>query len=229
MHGSRFIDTMAVSISISFCKRCTEAGKSPNDTPFHRSARTKLCQYFTPRVRRKALYEDPSTLDNRDNFTTLPDELLHMICARVSCVDTLLNLSVTSRALAGVISNSNSYFWILWKAMNSHQSRLLALADYHGAKRSLALIGQRGCEICGKPRIRKVYPFGIRCCEPCLNANIVRLKSSWLSLTFYEPRTTNRYGRSAPRFYWRSQVERHGALVATFRHPYVVIVDCAAP
>lgn len=41
-------------------------------------------------------------------------------------------------------------------------------------KKVLELYGQRGCQFCNKPRIRKVYTeYGVRCCEQCLHERTI--------------------------------------------------------
>ncbi len=198
---------MAAS-NTSFCKRCTAAGHSPETVQFHRSARAKLCPFFVPRS-----HAGTTVVSNRT--VQLPIELLSLICVQVPCVNTLINLSVTCRSFAKVVNNSNIYFWTRWSEMHPLQVNLLDLAATYGAKRSLTLLGRRGCELCGKARIRKVYPFGIRCCESCLHANTIcsyKLSNELqdIPLNFNEATFWSKWqGPFSARFYWISQVDAY--------------------
>ena len=48
-------------------------------------------------------------------------------------------------------------------------------------KQNAILRSFAGCQLCGKKRIRKVYPFGVRICEECLRANTFPASSAPVS------------------------------------------------
>ena len=150
------------------------------------------------------------------NCPDLPVELWIMICLRVKCPITLLELSRVNKELNSIINNKTRWFWNEWKQWHPKNSYLFEYADQCGITRSLSLMSQVGCELCGKKRIRKVYPFGIRCCEPCLHENTicdyylpVSLQKNKMPLPFNErsfPSRGSYGGGYTARFYWKSQV-----------------------
>ena len=88
----------------------------------------------------------------------------------------------------------------------------------------MKILGEVGCELCGKARIRKVYPYGVRCCEECLHANTVceyYLPTQLHNINL--PRNEKAFPRRGrwssaytARFYWRSQLDAY--IQKTYNH-----------
>ena len=159
----------------------------------------------------------PSLQLSDDLVQRTPTEIWTAICERVEDPLDIITISRVSRLMADIVSNSNAVFWKRWEAQTGN-TYYLQFAGKWGPRRSLTLIARVGCEICGKPRIRKVYPFGVRCCDSCLKENTV--------CEYYLPRTLHDLdlpvnqrqfpngdsgwkGYYTARFYWRAHLDAH--------------------
>ncbi|KAJ3034985.1 hypothetical protein HDV00_004396 [Rhizophlyctis rosea] len=155
-------------------------------------------------------------LANRKPAPHVPVEIWEQICERVPSPVDIVALSGVNRVLALALSNTNAIFWKKWTARHG-TADLLEHADKWGIRRSLKLLGEIGCELCGKPRIRKIYPYGVRCYKACLRKNTIcehylpeRLHG--IDLPYNEKKFPGRswYGGGfTARFYWVSQLERY--------------------
>ncbi|GBB83597.1 hypothetical protein RclHR1_01030012 [Rhizophagus clarus] len=110
-------------------------------------------------------------------FTTLPPEMFINICQNLPPVD-LLSLARVCKRFNGFLSAENSMTTQeIWKASREKYLQFLQIPPPNGMteRQYVRLVLERGCQFCGKTKIRKVYwEFLVRCCEDCLKARTLR-------------------------------------------------------
>ncbi|KAI8824820.1 uncharacterized protein EV422DRAFT_516286 [Fimicolochytrium jonesii] len=110
----------------------------------------------------------------------LPPEILRQICLCVSDGSTIVNLAVVNRIFANLLGNKDMLFWGEWEKRNKviaprWKADKFEMMSNVGYRRSLALFSRKGCELCRKPGIKRVYEMGLRCCPDCYrNSTIPR-------------------------------------------------------
>ncbi|CAB4419135.1 unnamed protein product [Rhizophagus irregularis] len=110
-------------------------------------------------------------------FTTIPPEMFINICQNLPPVD-LLSLARVCKRFNGFLSAENSMTTQeIWKASREKFLQFLQIPPPNGMteRQYVRLVLERGCQFCGKTKIRKVYwEFLVRCCEDCLKARTLR-------------------------------------------------------
>ncbi|KAJ3171331.1 hypothetical protein HDU87_008357 [Geranomyces variabilis] len=214
------------------CGRCRHAGRPSSEWESHRTAGSKLCYFFKGRKsaskkakitgnhKDKDTHKDKGEDGNGEQVVTLipvpqlPFEILERILSLVSDPETLLSLPTVCKLFEQIVNNKNQAFWQEWKRANSSLSKWLKHAPAHGAKRSVALMALRGCEICETSLWFDVYDFGVRCCYSCVRSHTIcwnRLPYP-LNVELLPLPYTSRYpgyGRFSKPHYWKAQLERY--------------------
>ncbi|CAG8739782.1 10136_t:CDS:2, partial [Funneliformis caledonium] len=110
-------------------------------------------------------------------FITLPPEMFINICQNLPPVD-LLSLARACKRFNGFLSAETSMTTQeIWKASREMFLPYLQLPPPDGMteRQYVRLVLERGCQFCGKTKIRKVYwEFLVRCCEDCLKERTLR-------------------------------------------------------
>ncbi|CAI2166826.1 9532_t:CDS:2 [Funneliformis geosporum] len=110
-------------------------------------------------------------------FITLPPEMFINICQNLPPVD-LLSLARACKRFNGFLSAEASMTTQeIWKASREMFLPYLQLPPPDGMteRQYVRLVLERGCQFCGKTKIRKVYwEFLVRCCEVCLKKKTLR-------------------------------------------------------
>ncbi|KAI8586099.1 hypothetical protein BDZ88DRAFT_491423 [Geranomyces variabilis] len=205
-----------------YCGRCRLAGRPSAEWESHRTARSKLCFFFKGRksASKKAKITAKDIEDHGEQSVALtsvpqlPFEILERILSFVSDPSTLLSLPTVCKLFEQIVNNNNQAFWQAWKRVNVSLAKWLEHAPAHGAKRSVALMAYRKCEICDVASWSQVYDFGVRCCEYCVRSRTI----PWNRLPYplnAEPLPlpyTSRYpgyGRFSKPHYWKAQLGRY--------------------
>ncbi|ORY91157.1 hypothetical protein BCR43DRAFT_498600 [Syncephalastrum racemosum] len=107
-----------------------------------------------------------------DRFTQLPVDILFIIFNLLPARE-VFTLELTCRRLAQLLSEQSpdgAYFW-------AQKATLLQLPDTPllSRKHLFSLVSLTGCQLCHRPRTRKVFwMFLIRCCDDCFQERTVR-------------------------------------------------------
>ena len=104
-------------------------------------------------------------------FDSLPIDVLNIIVDKYiltkPTIKTYLALACTNKTLYKLMNDEEKY-----KELSFQQN--LDQVSNMTYKKKLRLYGCIGCELCKKPRVRKVYlDYGVRCCKDCLYANTI--------------------------------------------------------
>ncbi|CAG8634222.1 27651_t:CDS:2 [Dentiscutata erythropus] len=110
-------------------------------------------------------------------FTTIPPEMFINICQYLPPVD-LLSLARVCKRFNGFLSTENSITTQeIWRASRAEYLPFLQMPPPDGMseRQYIRLVFERGCQFCGKGKIRKVYwEYNVRSCEQCLKARTIR-------------------------------------------------------
>ncbi|RIA84682.1 hypothetical protein C1645_831904 [Glomus cerebriforme] len=110
-------------------------------------------------------------------FIILPPEMFINICQNLPPVD-LLSLARVCKRFNGFLSAEHSMTTQeIWKASREKFLQFLQMPPPTGMteRQYVRLVLERGCQFCGKTKIRKVYwEFLVRCCEDCLKERTLR-------------------------------------------------------
>lgn len=150
-----------------------------------------------------------------DHFPSCGHDILLCIASfTIPCY--LLVLTTTCRYWHKVLTTVRARkIWV--QAWLTHKLQLEIEPQF--ARRALCLLIEKGCELCGKTKIRKVtWEFRRRICEQCLFAHTIsnyRLEGHLIkieelkSIPFMKKKLWNsRVGQYTLNFYWRPQVEK---------------------
>ena len=133
-------------------------------------------------------------------------------------------LEATNRTFKDIITQDDIYAKC-WDQMSKDLKLDIMQTHQLSTKKCLQLYGRVGCELCGKPRIKKVYhEYDVRCCTDCLHNHTIsdyHLKDKYKlrNMTFLKSarqRLVNMYNPYAYRsfrtydttFYWKPDVDR---------------------
>ena len=129
----------------------------------------------------------------------------------------LVMIGASCKSLKRMTEDVWVYLWNKYKIDNPAYPRNAAILKLSISNR-LSLLCDKGCQLCKKPRIRKVYSeFAVRCCEECLHANTL---SNWRLVNDYmidknilqklpnikQTMYSRGYGTYTLLFYWKDDV-----------------------
>ncbi|KAF0348686.1 f-box domain contaning protein [Gigaspora margarita] len=110
-------------------------------------------------------------------FTTIPPEMFINICQYLPPVD-LLSLARVCKRFNGFLSTEHSITTQeIWRASRAEYLPFLQMPPPDGMseRQYIRLVFERGCQFCGKGKIRKVYwEYNVRSCEQCLKERTIR-------------------------------------------------------
>ncbi|CAG8434165.1 9203_t:CDS:2 [Scutellospora calospora] len=110
-------------------------------------------------------------------FTTIPPEMFINICQYLPPVD-LLSLARICKKFNGFLCTEHSITTQeIWRASRAEYLPFLQMPPPDGMseRQYIRLVFERGCQFCGKGKIRKVYwEYNVRSCEQCLKARTIR-------------------------------------------------------
>lgn len=148
------------------------------------------------------------------HLTTLADPIQFIIFNLLPARD-IFALELTCRRLAQLLTDEGPDGAYLWaqKAALIHLPQTTLLSP----RRLLALVSLRGCQICQRPRIRKVFwMFLVRCCDDCFQSHTIRhyvLDREKLAREYASLPTVQGEGYSSStreicyyRYYWRADL-----------------------
>jgi hypothetical protein len=107
-----------------------------------------------------------------EGFEALPGDVIDIIVNKFLLtnppIKTYLALACTSKSMYTLMNDELKYEQLFLQQKKGKPDPDLSFKD------QIKLYGSIGCELCNKPRIRKVYSeYGVRCCTDCLYANTV--------------------------------------------------------
>ncbi|PKC13476.1 hypothetical protein RhiirA5_351548 [Rhizophagus irregularis] len=108
----------------------------------------------------------------------IPPEIFINICQYLPPID-LISLARVSKQFHGYLCSTDSFTTKeIWKNSRITFLPFVQMPPPEGMTelQYVKFISERGCQFCGKPRIRKIYwAFLVRCCKKCLEDRTIRL------------------------------------------------------
>ncbi|KAG9293255.1 hypothetical protein G9A89_010626 [Geosiphon pyriformis] len=158
--------------------------------------------------------EPLSFLHEFSPIITIPPEIFINICKDLPPKD-LLSLAKTCRLFQEYLCNPKSTTsQYIWQKSRLTHIRFLQLPPPEGMTelKYCRLAIEKGCQVCGAPKIRKIYwEFQIRCCQSCLEnltiseTDILAASEIYNSVISLVPSVK----KGPQNVYWRSQVEEY--------------------
>jgi hypothetical protein len=113
-----------------------------------------------------------------NSLTTIPNELFVQICANLPPSD-LLSLTLVCKKFRDLLCSPNSTeTQAIWRTSRMRFMKFLQLPPPRGMdEKNYIVLKQleKGCQFCRKTNFVRVYwEFRVRCCDSCLENNIMR-------------------------------------------------------
>jgi hypothetical protein len=107
----------------------------------------------------------------------IPPEIFINICQYLPPID-LISLARVCKQFHGYLCSTDSFTTKeIWKNSRITFLPFVQMPPPEGMTelQYVKFISERGCQFCGKPRIRKIYwAFLVRCCKKCLEDRTIR-------------------------------------------------------
>ncbi|CAI2164738.1 5864_t:CDS:1 [Funneliformis geosporum] len=214
---SYFFNSFPSNINSPPATTAQAAGKSTKERG---RARIKL-SIKSPIKQRRMRQSKKKQPPKENNILRFAPEIFVNICKFLRPID-LISLSKVCKLYYNYLCSDNVHSTVdIWKFSRENNSEM-TLAPPEGMKerKYCILLFERGCQICKKPKIRKVYwAFRVRCCRECLLKYtkseyriLQELKISPMilyGLAYTTHCFWNKWNGEFPvKFYWISQVEK---------------------
>ncbi|CAI2187831.1 657_t:CDS:2, partial [Funneliformis geosporum] len=123
-------------------------------------------------------YHQQSLIEKPCLAMQIPPEIFISICKDLPPTD-LLSLASVCKKFYGYLCSMNSFTTQeIWRNSRLTFLPFVQLSPPEGMTelQYVKLVTERGCQFCGKSRIRKIYwPFLVRCCKKCLEDRTIRM------------------------------------------------------
>lgn len=106
-----------------------------------------------------------------DILSIIVNNLVHTSTRNIKLIHVL---EATSKTFQNIIKEEDIYTKCWEKMLTTFEEYPLPPQHNLSVKNCLQLYADHGCQLCNKPRYKKVYPeYGVRCCQDCLFKNTI--------------------------------------------------------